>query len=164
MSCNWPCGLVPSRLLPSCLLPFRLLKIKLCHFAYSAKNSFSTQKKSIQATELQQVVKRCFFHLAQALNQKISTLGLLFIHQTVTPVFVPLRFVQLAWNRPRLQPLICPELMSIVCTLKEHGWWAIWVARKAHPNLTDCTFTSTNRSFDCSACNWFPTTMKCCSS
>ena len=30
-------GLVPSRLLPFRLLPFRLLKVKLCHFAYSAK-------------------------------------------------------------------------------------------------------------------------------
>ena len=69
-------------LVPSCLLPFclHLLNIKLCHFGYSAKIVFLTLRqtsKQLNLLFLQQGVKGCFFHFAQALNQRISTLRLL---------------------------------------------------------------------------------------
>ena len=46
------------------------LKIKLCHFAYSAKNSFFDTKTNIQAIEfafsIQQGAKGCFFTLLKS--------------------------------------------------------------------------------------------------
>ena len=66
----------------------------------------------IQAVELTfptTEVKGCFFHFTQALNRKISTLGLQpayrqnqdackFVRQTVVLAFVPCRFIRLAWQ------------------------------------------------------------------
>ena len=74
---------------PICLLPFHLLNIKLCHFAYF----FLMLRQTSQQLNLpfqQQGVKGCFFHFAQALNRRISTLGLLLytrpLHQFVVPL------------------------------------------------------------------------------
>ena len=71
---------------------------------------------TIQAIELGFLtteVKGCLFHFAQALNHKISTLGLqvayredqavsIFDRQTVAFTFMPLQFVHLAWQRIKM--------------------------------------------------------------
>ena len=93
----------------------------------------------IQAVELTfptTEVKGCFFHFAQALNRKISILGLQpayrqnqdvskFVRQTVALAFVPHRFIRLAWQaiklRSQLQPLI--RWMSLWLTSRRLGWW-----------------------------------------
>ena len=57
-------------------------------------------------------VKGCFFSSPKSEDIHTWASFIHFIHQTVALAFVPLRFVQLAWKQPRLQLLICPELMS----------------------------------------------------
>ena len=138
-------GLVPSRLFQFCLLPFRLLNIKLCtDFTYSAKNVFFDTKTNIPATELAFSTTRgegMLFPLCSSpKSEDIHTWAAFihFIHQTIAPVFVPLWFVQLAWEQPRLQFLICPELMSFVTHFEGTlvvGNTSCQTELKANPNV-----------------------------
>ena len=94
--------LLPTPISPTTneIVPFRLLR----------KKEFFDTKTNIQATELAFSTTRSegvVFPLCSS-SKLEDILGLIhFVHQTVAPVFVPLRFVQLPWKQPRLQLIIC---------------------------------------------------------
>ena len=117
---------------------------------------------TIQAIELAfptTEVKGCFFHFAQALNRKISKLGLQaayredatfsrFVRQTVALAFVPLRFVRLAWQPIKMSAPNLPRVDKFISYFE-----AIWLVGNFSPRLwnvyeTDSGSHRTNNHVD----------------
>ena len=98
----------------------------------------------IQAVELTfptTEVKGCFFHFAQALNRKISTLGLQpayrqnqdvnkFVRQTVALAFVPRRFIRLAWQAIKVTAPAIDKMDEFVAYFEE-----TWLVENFAPRI-----------------------------
>jgi len=104
----------------------------------------------IQAVELTfptTEVKGCFFHFAQALNRKISTLGLQpayrqnqdvseFVRQTVVLALVPHRFIHLAWQAIKATAPAIDKMNEFVAYFEE-----TWLVGNFAPRIWN-TFSS----------------------
>ena len=95
-------------------------------------------------------VKGCFFHFAQALNRKISTLGLQvayredqavssFVRQTVALAFVPLRFVRLAWQGIKMTSPNIPNIDDFITYFEE-----TWLVGNFTPSLSNVYYMDTS--------------------
>ena len=97
-------------------------------FAYSAKNSFLTLSQEYAFKQLDLAfstteVMGCFFYFAQALNWRISTLGLLLFISYARQLHYSFCAFSICTTSLEAAKLICPELVSFVTYFE--GTWLV---------------------------------------